>query len=147
MTKVKKIVIFTKKLSTMKKILLFALLGFALNSCEINTLHNYDITVLPRHWQKVGTYGQPGFYLEASFTANYITRDVLTRGAVLVYADFPEATVQLPHIFSRQVRDSRFVETLSYELRPGSITFTLDDSDFETDAYDTPVTFRIVVVN
>jgi hypothetical protein len=131
----------------MKKTLLFALLGFALSGCEINTLHNYEITVLPRHWRQVGTYGQPGYYLEASFTADYITRDVLNRGAVLVYAEFSEATVQLPHIFSRQVRNSRFVETLAYELRPGLITFTLDDSDFETDPYDTPVTFRIVVIH
>ena len=130
----------------MKKIFLMLLLGFAFSGCEINTLHNYEIIVYPNQWRQVGTFGQPGYYLEASFAANYIDTDVLTRGAVLVYAQFPGETVQLPHVFSRQVRNSRFIETLAYVLSPGLITFTLDDSDFETDPYTSAVTFRVVVV-
>ena len=131
----------------MKKILLIALLGFTISGCEIYVAKsNYEITVYPNQWRGVGYFGQPGFYLEASFRADYITNHVLQKGAVLVYADFSGETVQLPHVFSRQVRNSRFIETLSYTLRPGFITFTLDDSDFETDPYNVLVNFRIVVI-
>ena len=107
----------------------------------------YEITVSPNQWSQAGAnYGQPGYYLKADFRANYITANVLYNGVVLVYVSFDYADVQLPYILSDQVGASRFVEILSYELNVGSISFTLDASDFQVEPYQFPVTFKIIVI-
>ena len=139
----------------MKKFFLFALGCFVfLSSCikgdtiiQGSKKSVYEITVSPNHWASAGAnFGQPGYYLRADFRVNYITADVLYNGAVLVYVCFDYADIQLPYIISDQVGSSRFVEILSYELNVGSISFTLDASDFQVEPYRTPVTFKIIVI-
>ncbi len=136
----------------MKKIVFFLLLCLPLASCtfeEAGTQKSvYDITVAPNQWQEVGYKGQSGYYLQATFQAPYITPNVLYEGAVVVYAEFVDASAQLPYVISDQIGSSRFITILSYKLDPrgGTITFTLEDSDFQTEPYSSNLKFKIVVL-
>lgn len=103
------------------------------------------LTVQPSHWQGIGTYGQPGYFLEAAYNVNYITNDVIDKGAVLVYAIYDDGDIQLPYVLTRDVGYT-IIEMLGYQLYPGGIAFTLDNSDFQAEAYSGPLKFKIVVV-
>lgn len=134
----------------MKRCLLILLLctPFLFTSCEKNyygsTVDTYYQVVQPRDWQGVGVFGQPGYVLEARFSAPYITPNVIENGGVVAYAIFDDGDIQLPFVLTRDVGYT-IIEILSYRLESGRIIFTIDNSDFMAEPFDR-IEFKIVVV-
>lgn len=119
-------------------------------SCEQNyygSVDTYYMDVRQTDWKGVGTYGQPGFILEAAYDVGFITQDVLENGAVLVYlVDSVLGDMQLPYVLTRRVGTSDFIEMLSYQIYNGGIAFMIDASDYLADPYAGTIQFKIVVV-
>ncbi|MDR0661049.1 MAG: hypothetical protein LBG19_09675 [Prevotellaceae bacterium] len=134
----------------MKRLLFLVLLCSPLlfTSCEEKYygayVETHYIPVSSSDWRDVGTYGQPGFFIKARFSAPYITPDVIDNGAVVVYAIFSDADVQLPYVLTRDVGYT-IIEMLGYQLKDGVIEFTIDNSDFKAEPYS-QIEFKIVVI-
>lgn len=113
------------------------------NGVEVRT---YSLTVNPNDWKGIGDYGQPGYFLEAAYDVNYITKNVIKEGAVLVYAIYADGDILLPYVLTKH-DGSTFTEILSYQLYEGGIAFRIDDSDFHAEPpYNTSFDFRIKVI-
>lgn len=136
----------------MKRLLFLILLCSPLlfTSCEENyygsEIFTDYITVRPREWREVGTFGQPGYVWEAPYRVDYITPGVIDNGVVLVYAVYDDADIQLPDIFADRIGGSEFVQVLGYRVSAGLITFTIEASDFETEPYNVDRRYKVVVV-
>ena len=115
-------------------------------------IDTYYFPVRPSQWKIAGTYDMAGYYSYAELGLGGLTQAVIENGAVLVYLietiGGQEYDNQLPYI--RPFEDSGyFVRVIRYDLKPGVITFIVEDSDFRVPLppFSNDVEFKVVIIS
>ena len=138
----------------MKKIILpIVLSALLLSGCDVyRTYETYEITkqgtdmfvdyidALGSDWELSGTEGQPGCYVYQEFYFDEITRDVLDRGAVLVYlVDADGRDNILPYVFPVDNGHDLLMQNIRFEtertkingVERGVLTLVIEWQDFK----------------
>ena len=158
----------------MKKILVMLVASVALSSCIKEStpgpqgprgpqgvpgkdgsgteITSYYFPVRPSQWKVAGTYDMAGYYSYAELSLGGLTQAVIDAGAVLVYflqgINGQEYDNQLPYVLPFE-DFGYFIRTIRYRLKPGTISFIVEDSDFRVPLppFSNDVEFKVVIIS
>jgi hypothetical protein len=121
---------------------LFALFAFVLSSCETNKIYEeyyvntvtLKYTVEAKDW--IRDSDVTGGYFYYTFSEPALTKDIFEFGMVTAFLSFDRDNVLTPLPFSDSwIGDGgyKWTEELTYEFRPGYVTFIFKANDHATD--------------
>jgi hypothetical protein len=125
-------------MKNMKKLMITALLLVSLatiTGCVKDSgpngnanLQNYSYSIQPNQWYTSGIYGQAGWQYYHQFDVPEITRSVMEKGAVMVYAKQNDMFYPLP----ATTDNNGFVTTFQFNVYLGMVEIFVEDTDFQT---------------
>ena len=140
----------------MKKVFLLLITAIVvLSGCEFNTTKIFDgaemfsdeITARAGDWKTSGVSGDQGCYVYQEFEFKEINRDVLKRGAVLVYLiDANNRDNQLPYVHSFESGRDIVTENIRFEVERGLLTLVVTWDDFKLYDIDENLKFKVCII-
>ena len=103
-------------------------------------LEHYTYTVQANQWYTYGEFGHSGWQYYHQFDVPEVTRDVMEKGAVMVYIKGNDLFYPLPATTDYD----GWVNTIQYNVYLGMVEVFVEDTDFQTDNPG-PMVFKIVI--
>ena len=140
----------------MKKVFLLLITAIVvLSGCEFNTtkiidgaeMYSDEITAKPSNWKTSGISGEQGSYVYQEFEFKEINREVLKRGAVLVYLiDADNRDNQLPYVHSFETGRDIVTENIRFEVERGLVTIVVTWDDFKLYDINENLKFKVCII-
>jgi hypothetical protein len=138
----------------LKKLLIALPVIACLCSCERSIVSPGDYayyTVRERDWELVGRPGTVNSFYQYSFDEPKLTRRIYEEGAVLGYivANYgmgDEVLRPLPDTWPTGEYPAMWTESVSFDYKPGLVTFFVGYSDFATNVPPPTMTFKLVMI-